>query len=144
MSIDGHNGIGLASASKSEQDDAPGGHRHGKVTEEKKEYVFLKHRLNVAKAKAELQRTQDPTLTSSEDRAPRSTSTEKKSATSSLASFVCGCLYHRKEVEEDREAEFKTIFIGHHPLWYFRYGLLKILNIFCFLKTAYNCFFVYF
>jgi hypothetical protein len=27
---------------------------------------------------------------------------------------------HEKELEEDRMAEFKSIFIGGHPLWYFR------------------------
>jgi hypothetical protein len=86
---------------------------HGRVTEEKHHHVPLKSRLTVAKALG------------GGNSAPGSPSAGSHAGTEATAAeekglYYCCC---GKDEEEDRMAEFKNIFVGGHPLWYFRYGL---------------------
>lgn len=83
---------------------------HGRVTEEKHHHVPLKTRLTVSKA---LGNHSTPGSPAASVGAASAASKEEEQTL-----FYC-C--SNKEVEEDRMAEFKSIFVGGHPLWYFRY-----------------------
>jgi hypothetical protein len=90
---------------------------HGRVTEEKHHHVPLKSRLTVAKALGGGSAPGSPSAGS--HAGTEATAAEEKGL------YYCCC---GKDEEEDRMAEFKNIFVGGHPLWYFRYGLLWYLR----------------
>ena len=91
---------------------------HGRVTEEKKVYVPLKHRLTVSKV-----------LPSS---AQHGSALDVESAAAHESAHSSGLLdcCHPKELEEEHSCEFKSIFVGGHPLWYFRYATLAVLLVY--------------
>jgi hypothetical protein len=105
MSGDAHTGAGAHAAA------GAAGEHHGRVTEEKKHYVPLKHRLTVSKAL--------PNGGNGAPGSPSGSASIASAAESEKGGGFFDCC-HEKELEEDRMAEFKTIFIGGHPLWYFR------------------------
>jgi len=86
-----------------------------RVTEEKRVHVPLKHRLTVSKSMPEAV---------SPERRPSIASDQEVAHREEMTIFNC-C--SNKEVEEDHDAEFKNIFIGGHPLWYFRAVELQIM-----------------
>jgi hypothetical protein len=105
---------------------------HGRVTEEKHHHVPLKTRLTVAK------------VLGAGSSAPGSPSAGSHAGTEASAAeekglYYCCC---GKDEEEDRMAEFKNIFVGGHPLWYFRYGVLWYCASLLSCVTRDGCFFV--